>query len=77
MAVIPARFDLTGFRNLSSLAVRALENNPLLLNDVNPVHSDQRIYVVEINGYPHAAPYEIRADVHWLITVYSARKYKR
>ena len=58
-------------------AVQALATHPLLLNDVNPVHAGQRIYVVEIGGYPHVIPYEVRGAVRWLITVYPARKYKR
>ena len=49
----------------------------VLADDQNPIHKGQRIYVVLINDYPHVVPYEIRGSVHWLITVYPARKYKR
>jgi hypothetical protein len=57
--------------------VEAMSTNGVLADGENPVHKGQRIYVVMINGYPHAVPYEVRGDVHWLITVYPARKYKR
>jgi uncharacterized DUF497 family protein len=58
-------------------AVLAISENGVLVDDKNPVHAGQRLYVVMINDYPHAVPYEIRGDVHWLITVYPTRKYKR
>ena len=58
-------------------AIEALASNPLLIDDRNPVHTGQRIFVVEINGYPHVIPYEVRGEVYWLITVFPARKYKR
>ncbi len=58
-------------------AVYALAHNSLLVDDINPVNPNQRIYVVEISGYPHVIPYEIRKDICWLITVFPARKYKR
>jgi hypothetical protein len=48
-----------------------------LKDDENPVHPGQRLFVVKINGYPHAVPYEVRGDILWLITVYPARKHKR
>jgi uncharacterized DUF497 family protein len=58
-------------------AVNALAYSTLLMEDVNPVHPGQRIYVIEINGYPHVIPYEVRGDICWLITGFPARKYKR
>jgi uncharacterized DUF497 family protein len=58
-------------------AVKALAQNALLIDDENPVHPNQRIFVVEIDNYPHVIPYEMRGDICWLITVFPARKYKR
>lgn len=57
--------------------VQAMSEHGVLVDDENPVHVGQRLYVVMINDYPHAVPYEIRGDIRWLITVYPARKYKR
>lgn len=57
-------------------AVEAIKQGALK-DDRNPVHAGQRLFVVMINDYPHAVPYEIRGDIIWLITVYPARKYKR
>ena len=45
-------------------AVEALASNPLMFDDRNPGHSGQRIFVVEINGYPHVIPYEVRGEVY-------------
>ncbi len=58
-------------------AANPLANNALLIDDENPVHPNQRIFVVEIDNYPHVIPYEMRGDIYWLITVFPARKYKR
>lgn len=58
-------------------AVNALAHNTILIDDINPIHKGQRIFVVEINDYPHVIPYEERNDFCWLITVFPARKYKR
>ena len=58
-------------------AVNALAQNIVLVDDINPVHPNQRIFVVEIDNYPHVIPYEMRGEVCWLITVFPARKYKR
>ena len=58
-------------------AVQSMAENGVLVDDENPVHAGQRLYVVMIGNYPHVVPYEVRGDVHWLITVYPARKYKR
>ena len=49
----------------------------VLREEENSGHPGQRLFVVMINGYPHAIPYEIRGNIIWLITVYPARKYKR
>ncbi len=57
-------------------AVEAIKQGTLR-DDENPVHAGQRLFVVMINDYPHAVPYEIRSDLFWLITVYPARKHKR
>lgn len=57
-------------------AVEAIKHGPLN-DDENPVHAGQRLFVVQINDYPHVVPYESRGDILWLITVYPARKYKR
>ena len=47
-------------------AVEAINTTGLVSNDKNPVHASQRLFVVMINNYPHAVPYEIRGDVIWL-----------
>lgn len=57
-------------------AVKAIKWG-VLKDDENPAHPGQRIFVVKIKAYPHVVPYEIRGDIHWLITVYPARKHKR
>ncbi len=57
-------------------AVKAIAKG-VLRDDENSVHPGQRIFVVNIGGYPHGVPYEVRGDILWLITVYPARKYKR
>ena len=57
-------------------AVEAIKRG-VLKDDVNPGHAGQWVFVVMINDYPHAVPYEIRGDIIWLITVYPARKHKR
>ena len=57
-------------------AVAAIKQG-VLRDDMNPVHLGQRIFVVNIDNYPHVIPYEVRGDVYWLITVYPARKHKR
>jgi len=57
-------------------AVDAIKRG-VLKDDKNPVHLNQRIFVVTISGYPHVVPYEIRGEIYWLITVYPARKHKR
>jgi hypothetical protein len=56
-------------------AVEAIKRGALK-DDENPVHAGQRLFVVKINDYPHAVPYEVRGDIFWLITVYPARKHK-
>lgn len=58
-------------------ALEALANNGALVDDKNPGHPGQRIYVVLIRDYPYVIPYEIRGDVRWLITVFPSRKFKR
>lgn len=58
-------------------ALKAMAQNGALVDDENPVHPGQRIYVVMIRDYPHVIPYEIRGDVYWLITVFPSRKFKR
>ena len=58
-------------------AVEALANNTILFDDINPRHQGQRIFVIEINGYPHVIPYEVRGEAYWLITVFPSRKFKR
>lgn len=58
-------------------AIEAMSKNGVLLDGENPIHAGQRLYVILIEDYPHVVPYEIRGEVHWLITVYPARKYKR
>jgi hypothetical protein len=57
-------------------AVEAIKLD-VLKDDENPAHIGQRLFVVLINDYPHAVPYEVRGDINWLITVYPARKFKR
>jgi uncharacterized DUF497 family protein len=58
-------------------AVTAIANSGVLREDENPIHPNQRIFIVLIDDYPHVIPFEIRGDVFWLITVYPARKYKK
>lgn len=42
-------------------------------------YPNQRILIVEINGYAHAAPfvYDTKKDVFFLKTVYPSRKYQK
>ena len=54
-------------------AVEAIKRGALKDNE-NPVHAGQRLFVVMINDYPHAVPYEIRGDIIWLITLLSRKK---
>lgn len=54
-------------------ALEAFADGHLLLEGENPGYQEQRIFVVNIKGYPHVIPYEIRAGVFWLITVFPAR----
>ncbi len=49
----------------------------VLKDGENPIHAGQRLFVVMINNYPHAVPYEVRGNIIWLITVYPTRKHKR
>lgn len=57
-------------------AVEAIANFGVLHEGPNPVHKEQRIFVVKIRNYPHIVPYERRGEVLWLITVFPSRKYK-
>jgi hypothetical protein len=43
----------------------------------NPIHPDQMLLIVEIDGYAHAAPCEKRGDTWRIITVYPCRKYQK
>lgn len=44
---------------------------------VNPVHENQFITVVKINGYPCVVPFVIMENGGWFLkTIYQSRKYK-
>ena len=57
-------------------AVAAISESGVLHDGPNPVHANQRIFVVDIKKYPHLIPYERRGEIYWLITVFPSRKYK-
>jgi hypothetical protein len=43
----------------------------------NPAHIGQMLLIVEINGYAHAAPCELRGGAWRIITAYPSRKYQK
>lgn len=52
--------------------------NGMVTSDIeNPIHPGQWLLVVEINGYAHVVPYEVRGEKIRLITVFPSRKANR
>lgn len=47
---------------------------PILDVIPNPGYPDQLLVILEINGYVHAAPCELRGDSWRIITAYPSRK---
>ena len=65
-------------RNLSFEAVVAASENNRILDDVDhPARHNQRILIVEINGYICAVPYVRDENVFFLKTIYPSRDLKQ
>ena len=64
-----------GFEEIAQL----IQNDRLLADIDNPSsnHSDQRVYVVEIDGYAVAVPYVVGKDFIFLKTAFRNRQLKR
>lgn len=59
--------------------IRAVERDGILLDMPHPArhrYPNQRIFVVEIDGYAYCVPYVIDDDTWVLRTVYPNRKFK-
>lgn len=56
--------------------VVALEEGRVLDDLQHPSRENQRIFILEINGYAHVVPYVIEEDgTYFLKTVFPSRKY--
>ena len=59
--------------------IRSVEQNGILLDMPHPAkhrYPNQRIFIVEIDGYAFCVPYAIDGDTWILKTVYPNRKFK-
>lgn len=56
--------------------VIAIEEGRVLDDLPHPSRENQRIFILEINGYAHVVPYVLEEDgTHFLKTVFPSRKY--
>jgi hypothetical protein len=53
----------------------AIEEGRILDNIFHPVRQNQRIYILEIDGYAYAVPYVFDGDVLFLKTIFPSRIY--
>ena len=53
----------------------AIEEGRILDNIIHPVRQNQRIYVLEIDGYAFAVPYIYDGDALFLKTIFPSRLY--
>lgn len=79
--VSPVKF-LPGDEAKKSLEDRGLTfdmilNAPVLDVIPNPARASQILLIVNIAGYAHAAPCELRGDAWRIITAYPSRKYHK
>ena len=65
-------------RNLSFERIEAALNNGQFVSDLkHPKHEDQRILIVNLEGYAYVIPYrETEIEIHW-ITIFPSRKYTK
>jgi len=60
--------------------VNAITEGHLLdtLQHPNPKkYADQKVYIVEIDGYAYSVPFVENTDVYFLKTIYPSRKYTK
>jgi uncharacterized DUF497 family protein len=61
------------------MVIEAIAENGLLLNFDHPnqnKYPNQKVLVVNINGYAYCVPYAIEGDTWILKTIYPSRKFK-
>ena len=59
--------------------IKTVEQDGILLDMPHPAHHrcpDQRIFVVEIDGYAYCVPYVVEGGTWILKTIYPNRKFK-
>lgn len=59
--------------------IRALEEHGTLLDIPHPAqdrYPDQRMFIVDIDGYAYCVPYVVDGNTWFLKTVYPSRKFK-
>lgn len=62
-----------------SIVIAAIEDKGILLNFEHPnkeQYPNQRVIVVNIDGYAYCVPYVIKDDTWFLKTIYPSRKFK-
>lgn len=69
------RLDKTrGYKGLAECAA-AIESGKILEDGPHPNRLNQRIFVIEIEGYAYVVPYVIEGDYVFLKTMFPSRKY--
>ena len=61
------------------MVIEAIAEKGVLLDFAHPNdqrYPNQRVLVVELNGYAYCVPYILREDTYFLKTIYPSRRFK-
>ena len=72
--------QLLGLRGVTfEMVIEVIEKKGILLNFDHPnqqKYPDQKVLVVDIEGYAYCVPYIIKGNTWFLKTIYPSRKFK-